>query len=93
MKKIKKETLNLLIRQSRKYWRTGDTKLLKRKWELGDLLAKQCGLKYDGSLFSNIVDAMASCDNCNDDINYIRRDYYKVFETLGFTIVEEIEEE
>ena len=93
MKKIKKQDLKKLIQLCRKYWKTGDTTLLKRKYPIADTLAEQSGIRYDGSVFYTIVDAMARFEDCNDDVKYVRRDYYKVFETLGFTIVEEIEEE
>ena len=93
MKKIKKQDLDKLIRVCKQYWRTGDTTVLKRKYPVAERLAKQSGINYDGSVFIDVIDAMARHANCNDDVFYYYHNYYKVFETLGFTIVEEIEEE
>jgi len=57
MRSVKKETMDELIRISKKYWRTGDTDILPARIKLAEELSDQAfGNAYNWCSFSDLWD-------------------------------------
>lgn len=81
MKTIKKKDLDEVIRVGKKYYRTNDTDLLPKYFKL-----KEKVFGDDEEWVGDIISGL-SFKSRNVDVPY--ETYYKVFEVLGFKIVEE----
>ena len=87
-KKIKRETLDKLIKVSIKYWKTGDGDLLHAKNNHCETLEKQSGVNW--LIFSDILCALTSA-KVHEKMDVTKNTIYKVFELIGFEIRDKIE--
>lgn len=85
MKKVNKDQLNELIRLSRKYWKRGDADILDTRTSLAREMSYKA-FKTE-SYWNNFADLVDGCVNLNKHSS--NRDIYKIFEILGFEIVQE----
>ena len=90
-RQIKKETLKEIIRLYRKYWKIGDIDILGTKSQKCEELSIQAfGNDNAWSSIGDIVSGITSLC-CHYGMNITYETIYKVFELLGFEIVEENE--
>lgn len=87
-RQIKKETLKELIRIYRKYWKTGDVDILGTKNQKCDELSIQAFGRANACLsMSDIVGGITTLC-CHHGMNITYEAIYKVFEIIGFEIVD-----
>lgn len=88
IRQIKKETLKELIKVYLKYWKTDDVDLLDKRINLGRDLSIQSFSNYSNVLlFTDIVGAL-TFGKVYRGLKITYETIYKVFETIGFEIVD-----
>lgn len=87
MKTIKKETLDELIRITKKYYKTTDTDLLPKRFELAEQLSKQAFETENKWLaFCDLVSSVIGGSGLNQ--NATNETVYEIFNLLGISVEE-----
>ena len=90
MKPIPKESLDELIRLTKKYYRTSDVDILAARAQAADRLSESVrGDDLSSLAFSDVVSAMLGGFGLKRDATY--QDVYDVFALLGYEVVSDSE--